>query len=191
MIYVRQIHCEIFGGLGDTYRNSLYDLSKKMHLPPRLRMAKQRLPLVPNRTISTTLSIPIPSPPSDNAPSMSKLADAFPKLFLRRTNNANTAYGRLSTLIKTPNVEPDMIWAAYEDFHPLLPSAPPRTRAGLHPPSRTPSLCTGLAKRSTADRRPVACYRALGEIDEPLSVRVSDAHNFARHTRDRPHSKVV
>ena len=55
---------------------------------------------------------------------MSKLDDAFPKLFLRRTNNANTAYGRLSTLIKTPNVEPDIIWAAYEDFHRLLPSAP-------------------------------------------------------------------
>jgi hypothetical protein len=35
-----------------------------------------------------------------------------------------TAYGRLSTLIKTPNIEPDIIWAAYEDFHRLLPSAP-------------------------------------------------------------------
>jgi hypothetical protein len=87
-------------------------------------MAKQRLPPIPNRTLLTTLSIPIPSPPSDNAPTTSKLADAFPKLFLQRANEANTAYRRLSTLIKTPNVEPDIIWAAYEDFHRFLPSAP-------------------------------------------------------------------
>ena len=95
-----------------------------MRLPPRLRMARQRLPPISNRTISTTLSIPVSFQPPDNSQTTSKLADAFPKLFLQRANQANTAYGRLSTLIKTPNVEPDIIWAAYEDFHRLLPSAP-------------------------------------------------------------------
>jgi hypothetical protein len=96
----------------------------KMRLPPRLRMARQRLPRIPNRAISTTLSIPVAVPPSDNAPTTSKLADAFPKLFVRRTNEAHTAYSRLASLVKIPNVEPDILWAAYEDFHRLLPSAP-------------------------------------------------------------------
>ena len=95
-----------------------------MRLQPGLRMARQQLPPIPNRTISTTLSIPVGFPPSDNAPTTSKLAQGFPKLFLQRANAAHTAYGRLSTLIKTPNVDPDIIWAAYEDFHRLLPSAP-------------------------------------------------------------------
>ena len=61
------------------------------------------------------------------------MREAFPKLFLRHTNNANTAYGRLLTLIKTPNVEPDIIWAAYEAFHRLLPSAP-REHAHVYNP---------------------------------------------------------
>ena len=137
-------------------------------------MAKQRLPPIPNRAISNTLSVPIPSRPPDNAPPISTLADDFPKPFLRCANNANTAYRRLRILINTPNIE-----RTRHDFHRLT-IRPPQTRADLHPPSRTTLFCTRLAKRSTTDRQLVACYRALAEIDEPTSGRVSDAHVFCK-----------
>ena len=153
-----------------------------MHLPPRLRMAKQRLPPIPNRTISTTLSVPIPSPPPDNAPSMSTLADAFPNyscdMPIRRIGVSKS-----SSIPQILN-EPDIIWAAYEDFHPLLPSAP-REHEQIYTPRHA-------LRRSVPNWRSVRRQtERWARLTSPHPVEYRMRTFFARHTRDWPHSKVV
>ena len=120
---------------------------------------------------------------------MSKLVDSFPKLFVQRARKANTAYGRLSTLIKTPNVEPDMVWAAYEDFHRLLPSAP-REREHIytlrHALRRSvPDWRT--VRRETDGRLPAAERWARLKSPHPFEYRMRTILEDIRELGHTPH----
>ena len=103
---------------------------------------RQRLPPIPNRTISTTLSISIPFQPSDNVSTGSKLADAGDSIPLNEPGNPGARLP-LRCLMDKPILK--LIWQLqHQSFLPMFvseyrrhPSPLIHTFIGLSGPTTT------------------------------------------------------